>query len=99
MKTILTNLDSSLLEEVSYDNQDEVLEIKFLHSEAIYVYQNVDEKDFEDLRNADSLGSHFAKNIRNGYEFEKREVEEIPGFEGTLEQLDNLTIRPSNEDK
>ena len=73
MKTILTNLDSSLLEEISFDNKDEVLEVKFLHSEAIYVYQNVDEKDFEELRNADSLGSHFAKNIRNGYEFEKQD--------------------------
>ena len=74
MKTILTNLDSSLLEEVSYDNKDEVLEVKFLHSEAIYVYQHVDERDFEEFRSADSLGSHFAKNIRNGYEFEKQDI-------------------------
>ena len=73
MKTTLTNLDSSLLEDISYDDKSEVLEVKFIHSEAIYVYQNVAETDFEELRNADSLGSHFSKNIRNGYEFEKHE--------------------------
>ena len=99
MKTLLKELESSLLEEITFDSKTNLLEVKFIHSDSIYAYKDVYAQDFEDLRQADSLGSYFAKNIRNGYEFEKIEVKDIPGFEGTLERLDNLTIQPSNEDK
>ena len=58
-------VNSSNLESVGYEKSSMTLEIEFKNG-GIYQYFNVSEDIFEALMNANSHGSYFHANIRNG---------------------------------
>ena len=58
-------VDSSNIESLGYDLGAKVMEIIFkTDAQTIYRYPNVDAKTFCELFNAESVGSHFSKNLR-----------------------------------
>jgi len=63
-------VDSSNLDAIRYDPENEELQVKFL-SGAVYKYDNVPAEVVEDLLNADSKGSFFYWNIRNDYMYDR----------------------------
>lgn len=72
---IRQKVESSQIAEIGYDPASQKLEIKF-RSGGVYVYDGVPPEEYEALLAADSKGSHFGKNIRNSYAYEKQPSEE-----------------------
>jgi hypothetical protein len=64
------NVNSSNLESIGYDSENEILEVEFKHG-GVYQYFDVSESVFNELMNAPSHGVYFSANIRNDYEFSK----------------------------
>jgi len=70
-KTLLRNsVESSNINSIGYDLENEILEVKFNHG-SVYQYFGVPENVYEELMNADSHGKYFSANIRNNYEYQK----------------------------
>ena len=61
---------SSNVESIGYDEGTQILRIKFLTG-AIYEYENVPVMEFEQLKNAPSVGSYLNRNIARNYPYEK----------------------------
>ncbi len=61
-------VDSSNIERIGYDSNSSTLRIEF-KSNRTYDYTNVPEKIFNELRNASSVGSYHARNIRGLYPY------------------------------
>jgi len=64
-------VDSTSIEAIGYDLDDQELHVRFLQSGITYVYREVPDWVFQELKIADSMGSYFNRNIRQHYEFEK----------------------------
>lgn len=58
------SVNSSQISEIGYDKATNVLEIEFKADGSVYQYQNVDEKLYTELMEAESVGSFFSKNIK-----------------------------------
>lgn len=58
---------SSLIAEIGFDEEKEELHVKF-HNGGEYLYQGVPLPTFEALRDAESVGSFFLRNIKKQYE-------------------------------
>ena len=65
----LTNIDSSIISEISYNQETNKLIVEYL-KETKYEYSDVTESAFFDIMNADSKGKHINL-IKNDYEYEK----------------------------
>lgn len=63
-------VSSSNLESIGYDDQNQVVYIRFLNG-SIYVYKGVPLHEFENLRDAPSLGSYIHRNYKNVYPYER----------------------------
>jgi len=63
-------VNSTYISAFAYDEEKQVLFVKF-NSEAIFAYFNVANTEYSNLINAPSVGSYFAKNIRDCYDYEK----------------------------
>lgn len=63
-----TDVDSSMLDSVGYDEKKKILEVEFNHG-GIYEYYDVEKETFDDLINADSLGRYFINNIKDDYDY------------------------------
>jgi len=74
MTITLTNIDSSIISEVSYTQTNKKLVIEYL-SQTKYEYKDVPETIFFDILNSESKGKHI-NSIKNDYEYEK--IEENP---------------------
>ena len=61
-------VDSSNIERIGYDANSNTLRVEF-KSNRTYDYSNVPENVFNDLKNASSVGSYLAKNIKNSYPY------------------------------
>ena len=61
-------VDSSNIERIGYDANSNTLRVEF-KSNRTYEYSNVPEGVFNDLKNAPSVGSYLAKNIKNSYPY------------------------------
>lgn len=61
-------VDSSNIERIGYDFNTSTLRVEF-KSNRTYDYSNVPENVFNELRNASSVGSYHARNIKNLYYF------------------------------
>lgn len=61
---------SSNIESIGYDEGTQILRIRFLTG-AVYEYKNVPIMEFEQLKNAPSVGSYLNRNIARGYPYEK----------------------------
>lgn len=66
-----TNVSSSNLDSVGYDEDSQTLEIAFLNG-GVYQYYEVPNEVYEGLMNASSHGKYFDKNIKKaGYSYKK----------------------------
>ena len=63
-------IDSTSLKSVGYDTSARTLEVEFHHG-AVYVYLDVPQDVFEELKAAESKGRFFNSNIRSVYTHEK----------------------------
>ena len=61
---------SSNVESIGYDENTQILRVKFLTG-AIYEYKNVPIMEFEQLKNAASVGAYLNRNIARIYPYEK----------------------------
>jgi hypothetical protein len=66
----MTNVDSSNVESVGYDEDSSTLQIEFKNG-AMYQYFDVTEDVFIGLRDADSVGRYLAANIKGTYRYSK----------------------------
>lgn len=65
MKLIPTEaVNSSNIQAIGYDEPSRTLQVDF-HGGAAYQYTPITNKAFLELKNADSVGSHFAKHIKD----------------------------------
>ena len=65
-------VQSSNIESVGYDENDEEVYVKFLNG-SVYVYRGVPLQDFEGLRDTPSVGSYLHRNFKNIYPYERIE--------------------------
>jgi len=65
-------VESSNLESVGYDEENEILEVEF-KSGAVYRYYDVPPEVYEELMTADSHGSYFYWNIRDVFRYRRIE--------------------------
>jgi hypothetical protein len=63
-------VSSSNIESIGYDEQNEQVYVKFLNG-SLYVYKGVPLHEFENLRDAPSLGSYLHRNYKNVYPYER----------------------------
>lgn len=64
-------VQSSALEQVSYDEREHVLRAKFRESGRTYAYHHVPQELYDGLIFADSLGAYFNAHIRDHFEYEE----------------------------
>ena len=65
-------VQSSNIESVGYDENDEEVYVKFLNG-SVYVYRGVPLHDFEGLGDTPSVGSYLHRNFKNIYPYERIE--------------------------
>ncbi|HEU0046071.1 MAG TPA: KTSC domain-containing protein [Nitrososphaera sp.] len=63
---------SSNIESIGYDDSNQRVLVKFLNG-TIYAYIGVPIHEFENLRDAPSLGSYLHRNYKNIYPYERVE--------------------------
>ena len=61
---------SSNVDSIGYDEGTQVLRVKFLNG-TLYEYRNVPPMEFEQLRNAPSIGSYLSRNIKGNYPYDR----------------------------
>ena len=61
---------SSSLRSVGYDESAKILEIEFQNGR-VYRYYDVPRDVYEELMNAESLGSYFVENIRDNFRYSR----------------------------
>jgi hypothetical protein len=66
-----TQVKSSNLKSVAYDESTKRLQVTFLKSGSTYTYQDVPKETVTALLAAPSKGSYFSKNVRNSFSFAK----------------------------
>jgi hypothetical protein len=67
-----TDVSSSAISSVGYDERSAVLEVEFC-SGAVYDYLQVPEKVYRDLLKAPSKGVFVSRRVRDRYEFVRRD--------------------------
>lgn len=63
-------VSSSNVQAIGYDESTQTLRVWFLNN-SIYDYSNVPPMEFEALKNAPSIGSYLARNIKGVYSYSK----------------------------
>ena len=63
-------VSSSNIESIGYSEQDQEVYVRFLNG-SLYVYKGVPQHEYENLRNAPSLGSYLHRNYKNVYPYER----------------------------
>ncbi|MCK0126814.1 KTSC domain-containing protein [Gelidibacter sp. F2691] len=66
----MTPVSSSNIESIGYNEQNEQVYVRFLNG-SLYVYKGVPLHEFENLRDAPSLGSYLHRNYKNVYPYER----------------------------
>jgi len=59
---------SSNIQSIGYDEESETLYVQFLNG-SLYEYKNVPLMEFEQLKNASSIGSYMHRNIKGAYPY------------------------------
>jgi len=65
-------VSSSNVAELGYDYDNQLLYVKFVNGRT-YVYKGVPETEFNNLKNAPSIGSYLHRNFKNVYPYERIE--------------------------
>ncbi len=68
----METVESSLIKEVSYDPDTQVLTIVFATTDEVYEYSDVPEEIYEALMAAESKGKYFVNNIKDVFSFVKK---------------------------
>jgi hypothetical protein len=68
----MIQVSSSNIDSIGYDEQNEQVYVRFLNG-SLYVYKGVPMHEFENLRDAPSLGSYLHRNYKNVYPYERIE--------------------------
>lgn len=63
---------SSNVAELGYDESNQVVYVRFING-TTYIYKGVAEYEFENLKNAPSIGSYLHRNFKNVYPYERIE--------------------------
>ena len=63
-------VQSSNVESVGYDEQSQVIYIRFLNG-AVYGYKGASKAEFDGLLVAPSVGSYIHRNLKNVYPYER----------------------------
>lgn len=67
----MTYVQSSALEQISYDEAAHTLLATFRYSGRTYLYRDVPQEIYDGLIFAESIGAYFNAHIRNHYDFEE----------------------------
>lgn len=68
----MTQVSSSNVDEVGYDEQNQIVYVRFLNG-TLYIYKGVPEHIYNGLLNASSVGSYLHRNFKNVYPYERIE--------------------------
>ncbi len=68
----LQDVESTLIKEIGYDADSQVLTVVMVQSGDVYEYQGVPQAVYDGLMQAESKGSYFVKNIKGKYSFSKK---------------------------
>ncbi len=63
-------VESSNVEKIGYEESTQTLRVRFLNGSE-YDYKNVPIMEFEQLKNAQSVGSYLNRNIKGNYAYER----------------------------
>lgn len=63
-------VSSSNIESIGYDEQNQEVYVRFLNG-SLYVYKGVPQHEYENLRDAPSLGSYLHRSYKNVYPYER----------------------------
>ncbi len=63
-------VSSSNIASIGYNVENQEVYVQFLNG-SIYVYKGVPQHEFENLRDAPSLGSYLHRNYKNVYPYER----------------------------
>lgn len=66
----MITVSSSNIDSIGYDDQSQQVYIRF-HNGSLYVYKGVPIYEYENLRDAPSLGSYLHRNYKNVYPYER----------------------------
>lgn len=69
----MINVASSNVASIGYDETNQILYVRFITNNALYIYKGVPIGEFEGLRNAPSIGSYLHRNIKNLFPYERIE--------------------------
>lgn len=65
-------VSSSNIDSIGYNEDNQEVYVRFLNN-SLYVYKGVSKQEFENLRDAPSLGSYLHRNFKNVYPYERIE--------------------------
>ncbi len=68
----MISVSSSNVAEIGYDSSTQIVYVRFLDGK-MYVYKGVPIIEFENLKNAPSIGSYLHRNFKNVYPYERIE--------------------------
>lgn len=66
----MMQVSSSNIDKIGYDFNAQVVYVQFLNG-STYIYKGVPEHEYENLKNAPSLGSYLNRNYKNVYPYER----------------------------
>ena len=64
-------VDSTDVEAIGYDLDNQQLHVRFIGSGATYIYYGVEEWVFHEFLQADSKGTYLHENIKGVYQYDK----------------------------
>ena len=67
-------VNSSNIRSIGYNDDFNTLEVEFWSSGAIWRYWPIEHSEYNSLMKADSVGSHFAKEIKNKKDLRSQQV-------------------------
>jgi hypothetical protein len=70
----MTLCDSSLVHSHGYDPKSQTMAVRFKTNGSTVHYQDVSQKDYDAMCNADSIGSHIQKVIKPNFAHRKTNV-------------------------
>ena len=68
----MTQVSSSNISEIGYDDATQEVYVRFLNG-SLYVYKGVPQFEFDGLLNAPSIGSYLHRNFKNVFPYERVE--------------------------
>lgn len=68
----LIKVEAANITEIGYDKQRKIVYLRFKNG-MLYIYRNVPPDEFENLKNAPSLGSYINRKFKNVYPYSRME--------------------------